>query len=68
MSWATWVFSGIGIAIPIALISWFLSSKSSDQKTSTRQLIKSGNHSTNVQIVGNGKLDGISGGTGSDGE
>jgi len=53
MSWVTWVFSGIGIAVPIAVISWFISVKYSGRKTVTKQHIRSGNHSMNVQIGSN---------------
>ena len=56
MNWATWVFSGIGIAVPIALISWFLAGKSSGKSTSIKQRIKSGRQSTNIQIAGDAEI------------
>jgi len=42
-----WLFSGIAIAIPIALIGWYVSNKSN------KQIQKGGNNSTNIQIGGN---------------
>jgi plastocyanin domain-containing protein len=41
-----WLLSGVGIAIPIAIISWFLMRKSNSQK----QIQKSGNNSINIQV------------------
>ncbi len=42
-----WIFSGVGIAIPLAIVSWVFSSRSSKQKQ------KGGSNSTNIQIGGN---------------
>ncbi|MHB1392487.1 MAG: hypothetical protein ACYCYE_05275 [Clostridia bacterium] len=42
-----WLFSGIAIAIPLAIIGWFFSAKKN------RQIQKSGNNSTNIQVGGN---------------
>ena len=42
-----WLFSGIAIAIPIAIIGWLISSKSN------RQVQKGGKNSTNIQVGGN---------------
>lgn len=46
-----WLFSGAAIALPIAVISWFISSRK------TKQVQKGGNNSTNIQIGGNLKID-----------
>lgn len=42
-----WLFSGIAIAIPLAVIGWFLTSKSN------KQVQKGGDNSTNIQVGGN---------------
>ncbi|EMO0969809.1 hypothetical protein [Vibrio cholerae] len=42
-----WLFSGIAIAIPLAVVGWFFSSKSS------KQVQKGGDNSTNIQVGGN---------------
>ncbi|WP_424687935.1 hypothetical protein [Halarcobacter ebronensis] len=42
-----WLFSGIAIAIPIAIIGWFISKKVIKQNQ------KSGDNSTNIQVGGN---------------
>ncbi|HIF9169560.1 TPA: hypothetical protein ACX6RM_001800 [Photobacterium damselae] len=42
-----WLFSGIAIAIPLAIASWFFSAKSS------KQVQKGGKNSTNIQVGGN---------------
>jgi hypothetical protein len=47
-----WLFSGAAIAIPLALISWLVSSHGS------KQTQKSGDNSTNIQIGGNFKIGG----------
>jgi hypothetical protein len=52
VSWVTWVFDGFGVAVPLAIISWFLVSKSSQRRARSRQSITSGANSTNVQIGG----------------
>jgi hypothetical protein len=49
MSWVTWVFSGVGIAAPIALVSWWLTVRASGG-TRVKQRIKAGNNSANIQI------------------
>ena len=41
-----WVLSGIGIALPIAIISWIFIRKSKNQK----QIQKSGKNSINIQV------------------
>lgn len=46
-----WLFSGIAIAIPIALLSWIFSSHSN------RQTQKGGKNSTNIQIGGDVKFE-----------
>ena len=42
-----WLFSGLAIALPLAFIGWFLSSKKN------KQIQKGGNFSTNIQVGGN---------------
>ena len=42
-----WLFSGIAIAVPITIISWFFTTKSNTLKQ------KSGSNSTNIQVGGN---------------
>jgi hypothetical protein len=49
MSWITWVFSGVGIAVPIALISWWLTVRASGG-TRVEQRIKAGSNSASIQI------------------
>lgn len=44
-----WLFSGAAIAIPLALIGWFFSGRTN------KQIQKSGDNSTNIQIGGNFK-------------
>lgn len=41
-----WLFSGIAIAIPLAIAGWVLSSKSQ------KQIQKGGKGSTNIQVGG----------------
>lgn len=41
-----WLFSGLAIAIPIAVIGWFISSRKSTQ------IQKGGDNSTNIQVGG----------------
>lgn len=47
-----WLFSGVAIAIPIAIISWLISSRGN------KQVQKSGKNSTNIQVGGNLSLGG----------
>lgn len=51
MDWITdnmnWLFSGIAIAVPLALIGWFISSRGN------KQIQKGGKNSTNIQVGGN---------------
>lgn len=47
-----WLFSGIAIAIPLAIIGWLISSRGN------KQIQKSGKNSTNIQIGGNFKTGG----------
>jgi hypothetical protein len=49
MSWVTWVFSGVGIAAPIALVSWWLTVRTSGGAR-VKQHIKAGSNSANIQI------------------
>jgi hypothetical protein len=56
MEWITenkdWLFSGIAIAIPLAIIGWFISSRRN------KQFQKGGDNSTNIQVGGNSKIGG----------
>lgn len=47
-----WIFSGIAIAIPLAVIGWFLSGREA------KQVQKSGKNSTNIQVGGNLEIGG----------
>ncbi|MGX9418162.1 hypothetical protein ACWU4D_12500 [Vibrio sp. WJH972] len=47
-----WLFSGIAIAIPLAIIGWFISSRKN------KQIQKGGDNSTNIQVGGNLNLGG----------
>lgn len=42
-----WLFSGIAVAIPLAIIGWIFSANKN------KQVQKSGNNSTNIQVGGN---------------
>lgn len=42
-----WLFGGIAVAIPLAIIGWFVSS------SKIKQLQQSGEKSTNIQVGGN---------------
>ena len=44
-----WLFSGLLVGIPIALVGWFFSRRPSRQS----QIQKAGDNSTNVQVGGN---------------
>ncbi|GHA51981.1 hypothetical protein GCM10010372_59840 [Streptomyces tauricus] len=57
MSWVSWAFGGVGVAVPIALISWFYFDR---KKNQDRQVQKSGNDSINYQAGGNMRVDGDS--------
>jgi hypothetical protein len=45
-----WLFSGIAIAIPLAIIGWFISSRGN------KQTQKGGDGSTNIQVGGDFKI------------
>lgn len=47
-----WLFSGIAIAVPLAIVGWFISTRGN------KQVQKSGNNSTNIQVGGNFKIGG----------
>jgi hypothetical protein len=47
-----WLFSGIAIAIPLAIIGWLFSSRGN------KQVQKGGDNSTNIQVGGNLKIGG----------
>jgi hypothetical protein len=42
-----WLFSGIAIVLPLAILGWFFGSKKN------KQVQKSGSNSTNIQVSGN---------------
>jgi hypothetical protein len=42
-----WLFSGIAIALPLAIVGWFISSRRN------RQTQKGGDNSTNIQVGAN---------------
>ncbi|MDF2557577.1 MAG: hypothetical protein K0R71_1405 [Bacillales bacterium] len=44
-----WLFSGIAVSIPLAIVGWFFSSSSKN----TNQKLNSGENSTNIQVGGN---------------
>jgi hypothetical protein len=47
-----WLFSGVAIAIPLAIIGWLISSRKN------KQVQKGGHNSTNLQVGGNLSLGG----------
>ncbi len=46
-----WLFSGLAIAVPLAIIGWLFGGKKS------KQTQKSGSHSTNIQAAGNVNIE-----------
>lgn len=42
-----WLFSGVAVAIPMALIGWYFSTRGNKQSQ------KGGDNSTNIQVGGN---------------
>ena len=46
-----WLFSGAAIAIPLAIIGWFISSRRN------KQTQKGGDNSNNIQVGGSFKID-----------
>jgi hypothetical protein len=47
-----WLFSGAAIAVPLAIIGWLFSSRAN------KQIQKSGDNSTNIQVGGDFKIGG----------
>lgn len=47
-----WLFSGIAIAVPLAIVGWFISTRGN------KQIQKGGKNSTNIQVGGNFKIGG----------
>lgn len=47
-----WLFSGVAISIPLAIIGWLISSRRN------KQVQKGGNNSKNIQVGGNLSLGG----------
>lgn len=45
-----WLFDGIAVAVPIAVITWFFTKKDNKQSQ------KGGKNSTNIQVGGNFKI------------
>lgn len=50
MPWYVWVFSGVGVAVPLALLSWLIGRRRVSRLTKIRQVQEGGDSSTNVQI------------------
>jgi len=42
-----WLFSGVAIAVPLAIVGWFITTRGH------KQVQKGGNNSTNIQVGGN---------------
>ena len=65
MHWITenkeWLFSGIAVAVPLAVIGWFLARTKRNAKRASQKRIeqtqKSGSGSVNIQVGGNMKVD-----------
>ena len=47
-----WLFSGIAIAVPLAIVGWLIYSRVN------KQVQKGGKNSTNIQVGGNFKIGG----------
>ncbi len=47
-----WLFSGIAIAIPLAIVGWIISTRRN------KQVQRGGKNSTNIQVGGNFKIGG----------
>jgi hypothetical protein len=47
-----WLFSGVAIALPLAIVGWLFSSRKN------KQVQKGGDNSTNIQVGGNFKVGG----------
>lgn len=47
-----WLFSGIAIAVPLAIVGWFISTHGN------KQVQKGGKNSTNIQVGGSFKIGG----------
>jgi hypothetical protein len=47
-----WLFSGIAIAVPIAIVGWIISTRGK------KQVQKGGKNSKNIQVGGNFKISG----------
>ena len=47
-----WLFSGIAIAVPFAIVGWIISTRGN------KQVQKGGKNSTNIQVGGNFKIGG----------
>jgi len=45
-----WLFSGVAIALPLAIIGWIISSRKN------KQVQKGGDNSTNIQVGGSLKI------------
>jgi len=45
-----WLFSGIAIAVPLAIVGWIIYSRRN------KQVQKGGKNSTNIQVGGNFKI------------
>lgn len=47
-----WLFSGIAIAVPLAIVGWIIATRGN------KQVQKGGKNSTNIQVGGNFKIYG----------
>ena len=47
-----WLFSGIAIAVPLAIVGWLISTRGN------KQVQKGGKNSTNIQVGGSVKIGG----------
>ena len=45
-----WLFSGLAIAVPLAIVGWIFSTRGN------KQVQKGGKNSTNIQVGGNFKI------------
>lgn len=45
-----WLFSGVAVAIPLAIVGWFFS------RSGNKQIQKGGKNSTNIQVGGSIKI------------
>lgn len=56
MSWVEWVFSGVGVAVPIALLGWWIT-RWRGGDSAPRQRQRGADGSFNVQAGGDVRFD-----------